>query len=72
MKRFGQKCCPEWFFYGVCGVTEVVIRSVDVFGNNQFAKAATANSCLPDPAQEMSPREAVPSLVPAAIRPHVT
>jgi hypothetical protein len=48
------------------------IRSVDDFGDNPFAKAATANSCLPDPAQEMSPRGADLSLVPAAIRPHLT
>ena len=28
-KRFGQKCCPEWFFCVFCGVRSAGMAAVD-------------------------------------------
>jgi hypothetical protein len=33
-KRFGQVCCPEWFFLGFCGGREVCVKAVDEFADS--------------------------------------
>jgi len=40
-KRFGQNCCPEWYFCVFCGVRELGMRAVDDFADIQIVAAIT-------------------------------